>query len=156
MHTIIMPIHAHTSNQEIDISIMTDSICTTRLFKHGVKTTAKLSSNTRLQRELCQKLSTSFPKGTVRVSWVPSNLNLADCLTKIQKRPVECTNSPKYREGILNNNLSYLDVHSKMLQNTFYTCKAGKEEYHELDVSKLNTAGFENKSRETFQNRKNI
>ena len=149
-----MPIHAHTGNQELNISIMTDSICTTRLFKHGVKTTAKLSSNTRLQRELCQNLSTSCPKGIVRICWVPSNLNLSDCLTKIQKRPVEYTNSPKYREGILSDTLSYLEVHSKMLQNTFYTCKAGKEEYHDLEVSKLNTAGFENKSRETFQNKK--
>ena len=141
-------------NQELNISIITDSICTSRLFRQGVKTSAKLASNTRLQRELCQNLSNSFPKGIIKMCWAPSNLNLADCLTKIQKKPVEYTNSPRYRQGVLNNTLSYLEVHSKMLQNTFYTCKAGKEQYYELEVSKLNTAGFENKSRETFQNKK--
>ena len=56
----------------------------------------------------------------------------------------------------VNDNQSYLEVHPKMLKNTFYTCTAGKEEYIDLEISRLETAGFENKSRETFQNKKNI
>ena len=38
--------------------------------------------------------------------------------------------------------------------NTFYSCKLGKEQYKELEVANLSTAGFENKVREASQNKK--
>ena len=48
-----------------------------------------------------------------------------------------------------------MDVHQEMIKsNTFYTCKLGKEQYQELDVANLSTAGFENKVREASQNKK--
>ena len=99
------------------------------------------------------KLSKSFPNGKVRFAWLPSALNLADPLSKVNKDPISITNSDRYRYGQISDSLSYLDVHSKILQNTFYQCTKGEESYIDLQVENLKTVGFEDTQRQLQQSR---
>ena len=83
LFSIIKVIHVHCGKLALKFSIHTDSYCTSKLFKPGKETSSRLISNTILQKQLSPKLSQSLPKRSVRMCWLPSAINLSDCLTKI-------------------------------------------------------------------------
>ena len=66
LYEILSVLHAHFSNQPLQFTFITDSLCTTKLFREGIITTVKLASNTRLQKEHGEQLSLSFPLGKVK------------------------------------------------------------------------------------------
>ena len=104
--------------------------------------------------EHAQQLSLLFPHGKVNFIWLPSALNLADCLTRVSRDPVKLVNSALYRSGQLKADLSYLELHDELKKNTFYQVVRGKAEYHVLDYSSLVTCGWDNKLRSPDQAKK--
>ena len=135
-HAILSVLHAHFSNLPVQFTFITDSLCTSKLFREGISTTVKLASNTRLQKEHAEQLSLSFPLGKVRFIWVPSALNLSDCMTNVSRDPIKLVNSGKYRPGQLRPDLCYLDL---LQANCFFECTKGQSVYTDLDFSQLVT-----------------
>ena len=116
LYAILSVLHAHFANLPLQFTFVTDSLCTTKLFREGITTTVKLASNTRLQKKHGEQLSLSFPLGKVKFIWVPSALNLSDRMTKVSRNPIKLVNSSKYRSGQQKPDLSYLDLHDKLQQ----------------------------------------
>ena len=51
LYSILSVLHAHFNSYPVEFTFVTDSLCTTKLFRQGISTTVKLGSNTRLQVE---------------------------------------------------------------------------------------------------------
>ena len=150
-YSILSVLHAHFCNLPVKFTFITDSLCTSKLFREGIQTTVKLASNTRMQREHAEQFSLSFPLSKVKLIWVPSALNLGDIMTKVSKDPIKLVNSQKYRSGQLRPDMCYLDLHDKMQANCFFKCIKGQSVYTDLDFSNLITCGWEDKSRAASQ-----
>ena len=103
LYSILSVLHAHFSSFPVEFTFVTDSLCTTKLFRQGISTTVKLGSNTQLQVEHAIQMSNSFQQGRVNFIWLPSALNIADCMTKVSRDPVKLVNSAFYRAGELGN-----------------------------------------------------
>ena len=101
LYSFISVIHHHFGGAKMVFNFITDSMCSARLYKSGIETTLRLGSNTRIQKEQLLHLSDSFGNSVITLYWVPSLVNLADCLTKVSKNPAKLTNSLKYGEGVI-------------------------------------------------------
>ena len=117
LYGILSVLHHHLDETHIKFNIIGDPLCSAKLYREGVKSTIKISSNTRVQKEQLIQLSKSFRNSTVTVYWVPSAANLADALTKISKNPVKLANGEKYRHGSIMEGLEYIEVHQNLLKD---------------------------------------
>ena len=61
-----------------------------------------------------QILTQQFKDGTVRATWLPSKLNLADTLTRAVVNPIQVVNSPWYRSGVTPNGEEFVDFVEKL------------------------------------------
>ena len=113
-------------------------------------------TNTRLQNEQIIQLSTYFPKASVILYWVPSGANLADALTKISRTPVKSVNRKKYRNGLVNPDIYYTDLHREFLRNWYYKIENGKCEYRDIKQENIVTCDFEDKYWKTRQEKEKI
>ena len=107
--------HHHFGESPIQFHLIGDSLCSVKLYRGGVDTTVKLSSNTRVQIEQLIQLSKSFRTSTVNVYRVPSVANLGYALTRISKTLVTMVNGAKYRHGNIKEGLEYIDLHKQFL-----------------------------------------
>ena len=55
--------------------------------------------NSKIQKENLETLSSQFEDGTIRATWLPSKLNLADTLTRAVVNPIPVVYSPWYKSG---------------------------------------------------------
>ena len=134
-----------------------DSTCSLKLMREDIKTTNKLSSNTKAQLEQLGMLSEMFSEGDIKVMWVPSKLNTADLLTRASNQPIEIVNSEFYRNGILPSGEKLVDMIFKMEdENTFLTVSNGTSEFLARDDTKLCDLGFYDKTRRRIQEKKKI
>ena len=157
LYSFISVIHHHFGEAKMVFNFITDSMCSARLYKSGIETTLRLGSNTRVQKEQLLHLSDSFGNSVITLYWVPSLVNLADCLTKVSRDPVKLTNSCKYREGVIRPGVHFLDLDEQFKKkNWYYTVRKGKAEFRDLKVEELETLGFEDKVRRRSQERKKL
>ena len=126
-----------------------------QLYRKGVESTIKISTNTRVQKEQLIQLSKSFKNSTV--TFIGFQLLQADALTKISKTLVKVVNGSKYRYGTLKPGLEYIKLHKKFLEwNWYFKVKEGKAEYRDLVPERVVTCGLEDKIGKRVQDKKGI
>ena len=64
-------------------------------------------------------------------------------------------NSDKYIKAMVSDSVAFLDMHEKLrLSIPFYKCFQGEGEFYEKNVDELETLGYEDKYRNTYQENK--
>ena len=139
----------------VDFFFFSDSTCSLPLLKPEVRTTNKLSSNSKIQLEQLTLLSNMFPEGTVRALWCPSRLNLADMITHASLDPISVANSDAYRIGVLPTKDRITELMEGLVPaNTFVLCANGNLEITPRDDNSLEDMGFFDKARRKAQVKK--
>ena len=88
-------------------------------------------------------LSEMFPEGRVKCIWVPSKLNVADCITRATSDPVTLVNSRWYREGVLPDGTGMIPLIENLVEhNTFLTIARGISEFTPKEDNNLQDLGY--------------
>ena len=154
IYSFLKVLQHYFKEDPFDIVLLTDTLFSTGLLFPTVVTSIKLLSNSRLQREQMRRLSETFPAGDVRCTWIPSQANLSDVLTKVPLDPVQILNSSQYREGLIKEE-PYLNIHQRICnRNTFYLVRNGVETFSKLEDRDLEWCNLYNQSMVKSQQKK--